>query len=130
MALVGEATAIYDRIESGDIDPAQIVATFRAAMPSWVTGFLHNLGIDNLAEVRTSFGAGAADGVRAVLGPALQIGQSMFGLLLKLSVILYLAFFLIRDGAVLNLLVSASVPPLSDPLHTLVAPLLIRTASL
>jgi len=120
MALVGEATAIYGRIQSGDINPAQIVATFRAAMPSWVTGFLHNLGIDNLAEVRTSFGAGAADGVRAVLGQALQIGQSLFSLLLKLSVMLYLAFFLIRDGESLKRRVAAAVPLRSDHLHRLV----------
>lgn len=120
VALVGEATAIYGRIQAGDIDPARIVETFRAAMPLWLSEFLNNLGLSNMDKVRSMFDAGAADGIRAVLGQALEIGQGLFSLLLKLSVMLYLAFFLIRDGDSLKARVAAAVPLRSDHLQRLV----------
>ena len=120
VALVGEATTVYLRIQAGDIDIARIFTTLFAGLPGWATTLLANLGVKNLADARDVFGSGAADGVRAVLGQALLFGQSIFGLLVKLSVVLYLAFFLLRDGDALQRRVAAAVPLRADQLGLLV----------
>jgi len=120
LALVNEAAAVYQRIQSGDIDPARILAGFEAGVPAWLAGWLDRLGIGDIAAAKTMFGGGAADGVRAILGQALSLGQSLFGLLIKLMVMLYLAFFLIRDGEQLQQRIRAAVPLRAEDLQLLV----------
>ena len=120
VALVGEATVIYGRIQSGEINLANIVEGFRAGLPQWGSDLLTRMGITNFAAARDMLGSGAADGLRAVLGQALQIGQGLFSLLIKLSVVLYLSFFLIRDGAALQQRVAAAIPLSTDLLRLLV----------
>lgn len=120
IALVGEATTLYVRVQAGEIDFAHIAATFLAAMPDWANEFLASIGINNMADARDMFGAGAADGVRTVLGQALAVGQSLFGLFIKMSVVLYLAFFLLRDGDALQRRVADAVPLRAEHLGLLV----------
>ena len=120
IALVNEAAAVYQRIQSGEIDPAQIWAGFQSGMPAWVDPWLDRLGIGNIASAKETLGGSAADGVRAVLGQALSVGQSLFGLLIKLMVMLYLAYFLIRDGERLQDRIRAAVPLRSQDLQLLI----------
>lgn len=120
LALVNEAAGVYQRIQSGEIDPAQIWAGFQAGMPTWLDPWLDRLGIGNIAAAKSLFGGGAADGIRAILGQALSIGQSLFSLFIKLTVMLYLAFFLIRDGEGLQQRVRAAVPLRTEDLQLLI----------
>jgi predicted PurR-regulated permease PerM len=55
-----------------------------------------------------------------VLGQALSIGQGVFDLFIKLMVMLYLAFFLIRDGEAIEKRVGAAIPLQADHLQLLV----------
>lgn len=120
IALVGEATSVYGRIQSGDIDLIRLFEQFRAGLPGWATEALENMGVDNVAAARDMFGSDAADAVRAVLSQALQVGQSLFGLLVSLSVMLYLCFFLLRDGMAIQARISTAVPLSADHLGRLV----------
>lgn len=119
-ALVNEAAIVYQRIQSGNLDPEQIFVAFESAIPAWLSDALDRLGIGNIAAVKDMFGGGAAAGVRAVLGQALSIGQGVFDLFVKLMVMLYLAFFLIRDGETIQQRVSAAIPLQTDHLQLLV----------
>jgi predicted PurR-regulated permease PerM len=105
VALMNEAAAVYQRIQSGEIDPVGIWTGFQSGMPDW-------LGL--------WFGGSAAAGIRAILEQALSIGQSLFGLLIKLMVMLYLAFFLIRDGEGLQQRIRAAVPLRGEDLQLLI----------
>lgn len=120
VALVGEATTVYSRIQSGDIDLVYLFERFRAGLPGWATEALENMGVDNVAAARDMFGSDAADAVRALLSQALQVGQSLFGLLISLSVMLYLCFFLLRDGAAIQARIAAAVPLSTEHLDRLV----------
>lgn len=120
VALVGEATTVYARIQSGDINLVHFIETLRGALPGWATEALARLGIDNVAAARDMFGSDAAEAIRAVLSQALQVGQSLFGLLISLSVMLYLCFFLLRDGKSIQDRVAAAIPLSADHLDRLV----------
>ncbi|WP_231729099.1 MULTISPECIES: AI-2E family transporter [unclassified Sphingopyxis] len=120
VALLNEAASVYQRIQSGNLDPEQIFVAFESAIPAWLSDALDRLGIGNIAAVKDMFGGGAAAGVRAVLGQALSIGQGVFDLFVKLMVMLYLAFFLIRDGETIQQRVSAAIPLQTDHLQLLV----------
>lgn len=120
IALLNEAASVYQRIQSGNLDPEQIFVAFESAIPAWLSDALDRLGIGNIAAAKEMFGGGAAAGVRAVLGQALSIGQGVFDLFVKLMVMLYLAFFLIRDGETIQQRVSAAIPLQTDHLQLLV----------
>ncbi len=120
VALLNEAASVYQRIQSGNLDPEQIFVAFESAIPAWLSDALDRLGIGNIAAAKDMFGGGAAAGVRAVLGQALSIGQGVFDLFVKLMVMLYLAFFLIRDGETIQQRVSAAIPLQTDHLQLLV----------
>lgn len=120
IALVEEAATVYQRIQSGDIDPAQILAGFQSGMPAWLSAALDRLGIPNIAAAKTMLGGSAAEGVRAILTQALSLGQSLLGLFVKLMVMLYLAFFLLRDGERLQQRIAAAIPLRTDHLELLV----------
>jgi len=120
VALLNEAASVYQRIQSGNLDPEQIFVAFESAIPAWLSDALDRLGIGNIAAAKDMFGGGAAAGVRAVLGQALSIGQGVFDLFVKLMVMLYLAFFLIRDGETIQQRVSAAIPLQADHLQLLV----------
>lgn len=121
VALIDEAATVYLRIQSGDIDLARIFSGFWTGLPEWAEDLLGWFGITSFASAADKLGGSAADGVRALLGEALAVGQSLFGLLIKLMVVLYLCFFLLRDGRRLQRRVATAAPLRSDHLEKLVA---------
>ena len=120
VALMNEASAVYQRIQSGEIDPVGIWTGFQSGMPDWLGLWLDRLGVGDIAAAKTTFGGTAAAGIRAILEQALSIVQSLFGLLIKLMVMLYLAFFLIRDGEGLQQRIRAAVPLRGEDLQLLI----------
>ena len=110
MALVQEATLFYAKVQTGEINFARMFAQFQASLPRWAAALLDRLGITNFAAVREMLSAGVASSFRTVATQALQIGQSAFSFLMALGVMLYLTFFLLRDGPRLSAMVDRAAP--------------------
>lgn len=110
MALVQEATIFYAKVQSGEIDFAAMFAQFQASLPGWAVAVLERLGVTNFDAVRAMLGTGIASSFRTVAAQALQIGQSAFSFLMALGVMLYLTFFLLRDGPRLAAMIDRAAP--------------------
>lgn len=98
MALVQEATGLYARIQSGEIDFARYFRDMQDLLPGWARSWLRRSGLTSFASAQQMLGSGMASGARAVAGQAFLVGQGAFSFLLALGVMLYLSFFLLRDG--------------------------------
>ncbi|KAK0366427.1 MAG: AI-2E family transporter [Pseudomonadota bacterium] len=98
IALVQEATALYAQINVGKINIPHMFAQFQAALPDWASIGLRRLGISNFAAVQRLLTDGLTASFRTVAAQAFLIGQSAFSFLIALTVMLYLTFFLLRDG--------------------------------
>jgi predicted PurR-regulated permease PerM len=98
LALLQEAGAAYARLQAGAIDFAQLFERLRASLPEWAVGWLRRLGLNDFSAVQTRIAAGIAASVRTLAAQAFHIGQGAFSLLISLGVMLYLTFFLLRDG--------------------------------
>lgn len=110
-AFVSEGIQFYQRIEAGEIDPRQILQRLRDAFP-WVDQLLVEFGVDtnNLKE-RLSQALMSAS--QFLAKETFTIGQNTFSFLVSLALMLYLTFFLLRDGKTLvNLIIKAL--PLGD----------------
>lgn len=102
LALLQEATDFYGLIHSGAINFNGLFQHLQAALPDWATTALRRLGLTDVDSVTDRLGTGIADGLRTLATQLLQIGQGAFSFIVALGVMLYLTFFLLRDGEKLS----------------------------
>lgn len=106
-----QGLSLYQQIEAGEIQPAQYVDRIRDAFPA-LQALLERFDID-MNTVRDNARTAAMGASQFVARHALAVGQGTFGFVLKLGLMLYVAFFLLRDGrALVEALVRAM--PLGD----------------
>lgn len=105
---VKEGAAVYQKIESGEITPGQYIERFREAFPR-VEQSLDRIGIDlnKLKETATEV---AMSSGKVLARQTLNIGQNAFSFLLHLCLMLYLTFFMLRDGNKLKELLVRALP--------------------
>lgn len=108
--LLEEATYLYQGIQSGKIDFNQYFDQMRHALPHWARIQLSRLGLGNLDAVREKFSAGISSSFETLAAQALNIGQQAASFVLSLVVMLYLTFFMLRDGPKLSAIVTDAVP--------------------
>lgn len=108
--LIQEAAAVYDGIQSGRINIGDYFMQVQNALPDWASQQLDRLGLTNIEAVRDRIGNGLAASFETLAAQALNIGQRAMFFFISLGVMLYLAFFLLRDGASLSTLVVDAVP--------------------
>jgi predicted PurR-regulated permease PerM len=109
-AVVQEATSLYDRIQSGELNLARSFQEFRAALPTWATYLLDRLGLTNLDAVQVRIADALKKGSQFLAAQVLTIGQGAASFILGLVVMLYLLFFLLRDGRTLAKRIQDAVP--------------------
>lgn len=110
ISLVREAAQIYLRIESGALDPAQMFENARAGLPNWADSMLVNAGLRDFETARAMLGSSFTEMLRTVASRALLFGQGALQLLAALGVMLYITFFLLRDGYDIVERVRAAMP--------------------
>jgi predicted PurR-regulated permease PerM len=110
-AVVSEASAFYERVESGAIDPSGVIEWMRSKLPV-VNGLLDRLGITQ-DEVKGNLSTAAVKGSQFVGSLAITAGQNAVRFSVMFFLMLYVLFFFLRDGeALLDVLVHAL--PLGD----------------
>ncbi|CAN5705524.1 AI-2E family transporter [soil metagenome] len=116
VSLVQEVALVSQNIRSGQINFANYFQQILAALPRWLLNLLDRFNLGDMAAWEARISAGAAEGSQLVAGKALTIGQNTFDFLVSFFVMLYLLFFLLRDGAPLSKTVRDALP-LAKP-HT------------
>lgn len=97
---------LYQQIESGQIQPGKYFEQVRGAFPA-LQGLLERFNID-MNSLRDNVGQAALTASQFLARNALAVGQGAFGFVLQLALMLYVTYFLLRDGrALVDLLVHA-----------------------
>lgn len=109
-ALAQEAAGVFRKIQSGEFDLVRIFQQILDALPTWATGLLNRFGIASLSEIQTALSAGLVKGSEYLTTKALTIGAGTVDFTISLVVMLYLLFFLFRDGDELARRVKAAIP--------------------
>ena len=109
-SLIDEGTAVYHRIQSGELDVAAWFRQLYAALPGWAVDLLNRFGLTNLETVQTRLSGFLTGGVQLIATQALSIGQNTLQFVVALFVMLYLLFFLLRDGDVLSRRIRDAIP--------------------
>ncbi|SNT25327.1 Predicted PurR-regulated permease PerM [Noviherbaspirillum humi] len=109
-ALVQEGVTVYNRIRSGQIDFGVYLQQIMNALPSWLVNILDRFGMTTMVSLRDKLSAGAQQGSQEIAKQALSIGQNTFDFLVSFGIMLYLLFFLLRDGRELAERIRQAVP--------------------
>lgn len=109
-SLLQEGSALYQRIESGELNAG---ALFRKAMtwlPPWMASTLHRLGITDIVTVQKKISASGGQASQFLATQAVTLGHNTLNLVIGFGIMLYLLFFLLRDGRVFSAKIGEAIP--------------------
>jgi predicted PurR-regulated permease PerM len=116
-----EASAFYDRFKSGEI---QLNAYFQRVidvLPSWARSSLDRFGLTDLSDLQRKLVELLGRSGQALTARAFLIGQGTLAFFINLFVMLYLLFFLLRDGKSLSAAAAQALPLKPDHTRKLLA---------
>jgi predicted PurR-regulated permease PerM len=107
-AMVREASALYQRVKAGGL--GNYVQGSFDLLPSWMVKLLEQLGMPDVASVQSRLTDSLAQASQFIAVQALNIGQNTLQFIVSLGMMLYLLFFLLRDGEALYARLRAALP--------------------
>jgi predicted PurR-regulated permease PerM len=108
--LLNEASSVYGRIQSGELNFGRYLQQVFDALPAWAANLLDRFGLTSLGAVKDRLSAGLVKGSQFLAAQAINIGQYTLEFIVSLFVMLYLLFFLLRDGDDLSRRIKAAIP--------------------
>ncbi len=108
--VVRQGAALYAAIASGRIDLGASLQRAAGSLPPWVFAALDTLGLGDPAAIEAKLSASAVEASRFVATHLVRLGIDSFGFSLSVAVMLYLLFFLLRDGRALAARIDSAIP--------------------
>lgn len=110
ISLLQEGVIVYQRIRSGELNFGVYFQQIMSAAPPWIVDLLDRSGITNISELRDMLSSGVLQGSQFIAMHALSIGQNTFEFVVSFGIMLYLLFFLLRDGDSLSAKIKQAMP--------------------
>lgn len=110
LSLVQEATVTYERLRSGQMSYGAYVQQVLAALPDWALSLLDRLHLTSMDEVQERLTSVGAQASQFLATKALDVGQNTLQFVVSFGVMLYLLFFLLRDGPRLAARLREAIP--------------------
>lgn len=117
--LIDQAIDTYSRLQSRQLDFNKIFNDVERGLPPWLGGLIDRYGFGDLDALQRRLSVFLTSGLRVAATQALAIGSSAFGFVVALGVMLYLTFFLLRDGRQLTRRIGETVPLRPEQRHDL-----------
>lgn len=99
ISLIKEATELYLKIQSGELNISQRLRDMHQATPPWIINILNQVGITDTHEIIQFINTNLARGLQFLGTHILSIGQYTFNFIVNFIIMSYLLFFFIRDGS-------------------------------
>ena len=97
-----EAAAFYQRFKTGDIQLSEYFQRAIDALPGWVRSFLARFDLADLATLQRKLADAMGRSSQVLTSRAFTIGRGTLEFVVNFFVMLYLLFFLLRDGKALT----------------------------
>ncbi|RJF95303.1 AI-2E family transporter [Noviherbaspirillum saxi] len=119
-SLLREGAAIYQQIRSGELDFGAYFQQIMDALPPWIVSWLERLGLTDIFSLQDRLSEAVAQGSQTIATQAFSIGQNTFDFIVSFGIMLYLLFFLLRDGVALSARIKQAIPLSSEHKRNLV----------
>ncbi|MGZ3237528.1 MAG: AI-2E family transporter [Burkholderiaceae bacterium] len=110
VSLLQEGTILYEEIRTGRIDFGIYFQQIISALPNWASRLLSHFGVTDFATLKNILSSAATEGSQIIAARAFDIGQITIGFMFSAAIMLYLLFFLLRDGDVLSAKIKQAIP--------------------
>ena len=117
-ALTQESAVLYQKILTRSVNFDTSFQFIVSKLPDWVTDLLNHSGITTLAEFQQKISSGVLQASQYIAGKLFVIGQNILDFAIGFGIMLYLLFFLLRDGNELATRIRKIIP-LTDGHKTL-----------
>ncbi|MBL8496825.1 AI-2E family transporter [Nitrosomonas sp. JL21] len=109
-SLMQEAAGLYDMLHAGKLDFGIYFHQVWDALPIWVQNMMAQSGLTNLGAVQQKIVAGLRQGSQFFVAQVLSVGQFTFHFIIDFFIMMYLSFFLLRDGDLLFRNIRQAIP--------------------
>ena len=109
-ALVNQLVDIYVAAQAQKFDAVASLTKFQMRLPLWLNTLISGTDMPDISVIKDRLSSGAMSAFRGVLSRALSAGQNAFGVFLSICLMLYLAFFMLRDGTALAKTIGERIP--------------------
>ncbi|MTH46809.1 AI-2E family transporter [Intestinirhabdus alba] len=97
-SLAVEMNVVYVKLQQNNTRFPEVVANLFAHLPDWAQTYLVDHHLNSAAQIQQKLSGVALKGGRYLAGSAFLIGKGTFGFAVNFAVMLYLLFFLLKDG--------------------------------
>lgn len=108
--LVRQAALVYEALQAGRIDVGGYLEQGVRVLPGWLERLLERHGFTHLTTLRERLSGFAMQGSRFLVTQAVAVGQNTARFLTGFVIMLYLLFFLLRDGDALVARIRHALP--------------------
>ena len=115
-SITQEASVFVEKMRSGEIQFSTYFQRLVAALPEWLRGILQRFGLTDLPLLQQKVMAALGTSGQALTSRAVGIGQVTLDFGVAFFVMLYVLYFLFRDGERMSQSVARSIP--LHPQHT------------
>lgn len=115
-SITEEASQMVAKLRSGEIQLATLFQKFIEALPDWARGMLQRFGMSDLGLLQQKILDTLGNSSQVVTSRVLGLGQVTLDFIVAFFVMLYVVFFLFRDGERLTRGIARSIP--LQPQHT------------
>ncbi|MCS4245030.1 putative PurR-regulated permease PerM [Rhizobium sp. BIGb0125] len=112
-SLIREGSNLYQRINNNEIDFSAYSTRIEEALPAFANDWLRSIRLDGFTDLRESVSAAFMQAGQSIAGTVLSLGQNTLQFFIGFGIMLYLMYFLFRDGAGLARTIQQAIP-LSD----------------
>ena len=109
-AITQEAVTFYERVRAGDIQVGQYFQSGVEALPLWLRGLLDRFGLGDLTLLQDKLVELLGRSGQTITSRVFSLGQNTLEFLVSFFVMLYLLFFLLRDGKALAASAARAMP--------------------
>ena len=110
LSVIQEAASVYHRMSSGQMNVVTYIQQIKAALPDWALDILDKLNLSTLTEIQQRLATVAGEAAKSFATKAVSLGQNTLSFVVSFGIMLYLLFFLLRDGTQLAARIRDAIP--------------------
>lgn len=109
-SLAFELNIVYEKLQHNKTELPEVVAGVLNHLPGWMQSFMAEHDLNHVEQIQQKLSTVALKGGQYLAGSAFLIGKGTFGFAVSFGIMLYLLYFLLKDGPWLVRQIMDSLP--------------------
>lgn len=110
VSVVQEASVLFQKGKSGELQPGQYLQQVLDALPTWARAILERFGVSDIPALGRRAGELLSRSSQFLTSTLLGFGQNTLNFVVSFFLMLYVLYFMLRDGNALAAQVERAIP--------------------